>query len=426
MRPIFLRTIASSTSFKLISAIVSLITVPFLLKALGTNDYAVWVTTTALVAWLNLFDFGSGYSLKNKVTEGIATNNYAELNTLISGTLQFYILMGAFALVIFVGSLFSILVFKRNVMLALIIYLPVIFSFPLTLGSFIIQGRKKFNEFNVLLLIQSICWLVVILVFKYGFFHISIYKLAAFYSLFFCITKMFILVISLKGLSFKWREIFNIKNFFASKQLLKTGYRFFLLQISSLFLFSLGNILTYSHLTLNNVAEYDTVNKVYMMGMTLFNVVISVYWAEISHAKALKNQKELWKLYKQLLIIALGFSLGTGIFTLFIPHIIKIWTNNLIKVEVIQLVPFSLLICFQAIAYAGAVILNAFEELKGQILLSILASILMIPLSNLFFDMHIGIGSVPLATLLLTVPTVIFVLLRAKSIIFNMEGRKVI
>jgi len=416
-----IKSITGSIAIKLASSVVALVSVPLLLKALGTSEYAVWVTATALVAWLNLFDFGSGYSLKNKVTESIATDDFKELNVLIAGTLQFYLLMSTGALIIFLGSLFVMPVFKDNVCLAMIIYLPIILSFPFTLGHFIIQGRKMFNIFNTILMLQSLSWLIVILVFKFGPFAIDIYKLAGFYSLLFFVTNFVILVISLRGLNFSWKEILNFKNISDSKASLKVGYKFFLLQISSLFLFSLGNILTYNHLTLENVAEYDTVNKVYVMGMTLFNVVISVFWAEISHAKALHNKAGLLKLYKQLIMIALLFGLGGGVFTLFVPYLIGIWTKQLIKVEVTQLIPFACLIAVQALAYAGAVILNAFEHLKGQIYFSILASLLIIPVCDLFFKWDFGIGTVPFASSILIFPSLIFVLIKARSVIINMK-----
>jgi len=417
MKKNLLKSIAGSTSFKLLSALVSFLSVPLLLKTLGTDSYAVWVTTTALVAWLNLFDFGSGYSLKNKVTESIALNNFTELNSLIAGTIQFYLLMSFGILLVFIGSLFFVSVFKGHLILALVLYLPIIFSFPLTLGHFIIQGRKRFNTFNFLLLFQSIVWLIVVLFFRYGLFAVSLYTLAAFYSGLFFITNLLIMIYSLKGLRFNVKEIFNFKHIVASKESLKVGYRFFLLQVSSLFLFSLGNILTYDHLTLANVAQFDTVNKIYLMGMTVFNVVISVYWAEISHAKATKDKKGLGKLFNQLLFIASIFCVGTFIFTFIIPFIVEIWTKKMIRVELAQLYPFVILVCIQAFAYAGATILNAFENLKGQIILAVVAALLIIPLAKLLFSLNVGIGTVPLASAILLLPSSIFVIYKARAII---------
>ncbi|HEU0125675.1 MAG TPA: hypothetical protein VFQ56_05185, partial [Flavobacterium sp.] len=175
--------------------------------------------------------------------------------------------------------------------------------------------------------------------------------------------------------------------------------------------------LTYNNLTLENVAEYDTVNKVFLMGMTLFNVAISVFWAEISHAKAQKNKAKLIELFNQLLLIALGFTICALLFSYFIPQIILIWTKGMIKVQYSQIIPFLLLLAVQSFAYVGAVILNAYEELKWQILLSLFSAILIIPLAKLFFNLKFGIGTVPLASAILVTPTLIYALIKAKSVI---------
>lgn len=415
-----IKAIVGSTSFKLLSAIVTFITVPLLLHSLGTENYAIWVTSTALVAWLNLFDFGAGYSLKNKVTESIALGNIKELNILIAGTLQFYFLMTLGILIAFSIALVFVRVFVDNKLLVLILYLPIIISFPLTLGHFIIQGRKMFNRFNFILLFQSISWLAVALFFRFSNVLTNVYLLASLYSLLFFITNLAIMLVSLNGLGFDLKELSNFKNFSDSKRYLKVGTRFFLLQLSSIFLFSLGNILTYNNLSLKNVTEYDTVNKIYLMGTTLFSVVVTVFWTEISHAKAIKDKYLLLKLNTQLLTIAGVFSVGTCVFTFLVPAIIRMWTQDLVNVEILELAPFSILICCQAFAYSGAVILNAFEELKGQIILSILSSILIIPLSKLLFRLDLGIGSVPLASSILILPTVIFVVITSRKMIKSM------
>ena len=84
------RSIFGSIIFKIASSVATFISVPLLLHALGTDNYGIWVTLTALVGWLNLFDFGSGYALKNKVTESLIEPNFSTINILIAGTLQFY------------------------------------------------------------------------------------------------------------------------------------------------------------------------------------------------------------------------------------------------------------------------------------------------------------------------------------------------
>jgi O-antigen/teichoic acid export membrane protein len=411
------KSILGSTIFKLASSLVAFVSVPLLLKTLGTNDYGIWVTLTTLVAWLNLFDFGSGYSLKNKVTESVVTSDNTSLQSLIAGTIQFYLLSTLVILIVFGLCLFFISAFRENFLLAIIIYLPVILAFPFTLGHFMMQGLKKFNLFNSLLLIQTVIWLLFLLLFKLEVLKPDIYRIGFIYSLLYVLVNFCIFFISLKCLNFNWKELLIWNHFKSSKDSLLVGGRFFLLQVSSLLLFSIGNLMTYNNLQIKAVAQFDTVNKIYLMGMTIFNVLITIYWSEISHAKALNDRLMLRKIQKQLLIFSSLFSCGTIAISFFIPFFINYWTRGMVTVNLNQLWPFSSLVIIQFFAYSGAVFLNAFEDLKGQVILSVIAAAFIIPLAQYFFHIKVGIGSVPLASATLVFPTLIYVLYKSNSCI---------
>lgn len=416
-----IKSIAGSTFFKLSSAFVSFFVVPLLLKALGSNQYAIWVTLTSMVVWISLFDFGSGYSLKNKVGETITDDDKAELQVLIAGTIQFYLLTTLLLFLVFLGSLFFVKIFKEELTLTFYIYIPIILAFPLTLGNFILQGVKKFNSISIIQFAQVFVWLLLVLLFRYDIISISLKKLAISYSLLYFFTNLLLFVLSVKYVDFQWSKLLELNHFKSSKKSLVVGLRFFILQISSLVLYSLGNVLVYNNMSLKNVAQYDTVNKFFLITMTIFNVIISVFWTEISQAKAQKSKEKLKKLFNQLLLISVGFCFIIICASFAMPIVISLWTKKQIEVRVDQMYSFALLDCIKTFAYAGAVVLNAFEQLTGQIILSIIASLLMVPLATFLFKQHIGIGTVPLASAILTLPTMIYVFFKAKHSIKNLN-----
>jgi O-antigen/teichoic acid export membrane protein len=416
-----IKSIIGSIVFKAGTAFIAFFSVPVLLKILGTNDYGLWVTLTALVGWLNLFDFGSGYSLKNKVTESLVKDDRGDLQVLVAGTIQFYLLSTFVILIVFAFSLYFLQAFRQHLGLTCILYLPVILSFPLTVGHFIIQGLKKFNLFNSLLLAQSFLWLLTILLFKYNIILSDIYVIAVVYSVLYVLVNFSIFYFSLYTLNFRWRELLDFNHFKSSKASLMVGGKFFLLQISSLMLFSIGNIMTYNNLQLKDVAQFDTVNKIFTMAMLFFNVLISVFWAEISHAKALQEKIKLTKMYQQLLAITAAFVLGTVAVSFFTPTIITMWTKGVISVTLKQLIPFILLTTIQSFSYVGAVFLNAFEDLSGQVIYSVISAILIIPVAKYLFYLNFGIGSVPLASAIVCSPTLFYLLYKAKACITKVD-----
>ena len=416
-----IKSIAGSTFFKLSSAFVSFFVVPLLLRALGSNQYAIWVTLTSMIVWISLFDFGSGYSLKNKVGETITEEDRSDLQVLIAGTIQFYLLTTVLLMFVFLGSIFFVKVFRQELALTFYIYLPIIFAFPLTLGNFILQGVKKFNAISIVQFAQVFIWLLLVLLFRYDVITVSLRKLAISYSLLYFLSNLLLFVLSMRNVDFEWKKIFELSHFRSSKKSLLVGLRFFILQISSLVLYSLGNVLVYNHMSLTNVAQYDTVNKFFLITMTIFNVVISVFWTEISQAKAQKSKEKLMKLFNQLLLISLGFCCIIICASFLMPIVISLWTKRQIEVHVGQMYSFALLDCIKTFAYAGAVVLNAFENLTGQIILSIIASLLMVPLATFLFNQGVGIGTVPLASALLTFPTMVYVLFKAKKSIKHLH-----
>ena len=222
-----LKSILGSTFFKVATSLVSFIVVPLLLKVLGTHDYGIWVTLTAMITWLNLFDFGSGYSLKNKVTESLVAKDKSFLQILIAGTIQFYVLATLIILIVFIFCLFTIKAFRENMILSVILYLPVIIAFPFTLGHFMMQGLKKFNLFNFLLLIQSLIWLITIILYRFGIVELDIYSVALVYGLLYMVINFCIFYLSLRYLEFNWKELMNFGHFISSKSSLLVGGYFF-------------------------------------------------------------------------------------------------------------------------------------------------------------------------------------------------------
>lgn len=206
--------------------------------------------------------------------------------------------------------------------------------------------------------------------------------------------------------------VFNISYLVGIRPIIATGIRFFFLQLTALFLFSLGNLLTFNHIDPEGVSNYDTINKIFLMAMTVFNIVISVFWSDISHNKALKDKVKLKKLFGTLLIICLVFNVFCFTVYFIIPDIVRIWTKNLIIVNLNNTFPFPILVLIQSFAYCGSVFLNAFEKLNGQIFLGLFAAFLVVPVTNYFFvHFNFGIGTVPLVSAILLVPSMIYCLI---------------
>ena len=384
------------------------ITSAMLIRELGAASYGTWAALTSLLAWIQLSDFGVGYALKNRIA---SASQPSEMLPLVSGVFQFYVLIAMVVAILFLlfGNYLAIARdFKTE---SLVLYLGTIMFFPLTLGSAILQGMRK-NSLSALMgFAQSFFWLVCVLLLVWTSTTLLLLSL---------LNVLIVLLIGVGQCALGARmlvgsagkafgELLNFNNLRLAFPLWGIGIRFILLQLSGVILFSLGTYLTYLNLSPEDAAKYDVLFKIFQLPLTFFNVVISVYWVEITKSIAMKDKRTLQKKFMQLHGMALALAGLMLLFSLIIAlPLVEIYSSGKIQASIPDVLAFWLLITIQVFAYAGAVFLNAAETLRGQIILAVAAAALLIPTVLFFYAKSVGFSAVPLATALLIIPSLIY------------------
>lgn len=379
-----------------------------LIRELGAASYGTWAALTSLLAWIQLSDFGVGYALKNRIA---SASQPSEMLPLVSGVFQFYVLIAMVVAILFLlfGNYLAIARdFKTE---SLVLYLGTIMFFPLTLGSAILQGMRK-NSLSALMgFAQSFFWLVCVLLLVWTSTTLLLLSL---------LNVLIVLLIGVGQCALGARmlvgsagkafgELLNFNNLRLAFPLWGIGIRFILLQLSGVILFSLGTYLTYLNLSPEDAAKYDVLFKIFQLPLTFFNVVISVYWVEITKSIAMKDKRTLQKKFMQLHGMALALAGLMLLFSLIIAlPLVEIYSSGKIQASIPDVLAFWLLITIQVFAYAGAVFLNAAETLRGQIILAVAAAALLIPTVLFFYAKSVGFSAVPLATALLIIPSLIY------------------
>lgn len=406
---------------RLISASAALLSVPILLGMLGIDNYGVWAALTSVISWIMLFDFGAGVTVKNSVSRSLANNNYEMVKTEIVETARFLSIISMVALGLFFLSLLFFPFLSSNWVLAVILIGPFIVIFPVTVGSMILQGARKFIKNSVIALTPQVVFVIFVLLCYVAEIKLEMIPLALLYSSLNAASIIYVWHAARKeiGLDDVLKRLRVRGPIFLPR--LKVALRFFVLQLSGIFLYSMGTVLTIENLTPAAAAQYDIINKIYMFGMTLFNVVVSVFWAEIVVLIESKAKDKLVRLYVKFLILSLLFSICVFGFSMISPNFINWWTEGRINVDSSMTFWFAAVLSVQAITYCGATVMNSFEELNFQIVLSGLAVLLMIPLSTYFFSNNFDIVSVSMATLLISIPGLFYCNYKALSLIRSLR-----
>lgn len=195
------------------------------------------------------------------------------------------------------------------------------------------------------------------------------------------------------------------------------GIKFFILQLTSLLLFNLGNYIVYNFFG-TQVIYYDTINKIYTNILMIFNISIAIYWTQYSSAIGEKNFAKFQFLREKLRRHCYIFIVSVILVSLLVPTVIKIWTTNRVSVTLIQIIPFAVLAILQAINYLGAVVLNATGKVTIQIIISLISCFVFFLLSFclLKFIPHIDYLLIPISVSITLIPG---------AIIFNIDANKI-
>jgi O-antigen/teichoic acid export membrane protein len=388
------KSLTLSVFSKISGLIASFVMIPILLKSLGVDQYGLWVTLSSVAAWLLFFDFGLGNSFKNT----IATKSKAIMQKEYSLAFSLFSYVGIF-LALSLIFLFLIVGFVEGENTTiLLLYLPLSLLFPLRLFGFGLQGLRLVGLNSLLETLRIFIWLLFAIAYVYLAEGEKLYIL----SIIFVTANIIPQIIQF--FLFKSKCGFSLKPRFISPDLIvkqdsfKLGLKFFIIQLSSLVSFNLGNVLIYNHFGANHVAMYDIFNKVFVAALSVFNMSIAVMWPEISKAYADADFIKCKKYHNLLILIAIAFCLGLLVVAFnfdILLHLLKIDSVLIIDWPLLWSVYF--LTSLQAIAYCGAVFFNATGKLKVQIILALASIVFIYPLFQLLLHFDIGIKSYPVS-----------------------------
>lgn len=404
---------------------VSFVSVPLLIKTLGKQDYGVWVTLTSLIAWIVMFDFGVGNSLKNKITKYSALNEQHKIHEDILGIFKFFVFLSVALLFSFFSLVYFLDILSQQLIYACILYIPIIIFFPMSMGISILQGMRKVGLHAILAILPQALFLVYLLIVLYFKISLNLFWVSCAFVSINSLSSLLVLHVALEKVKLPWHSFLNWGAIRIPIEHIATSLSFLLLQITSLVLFSLGNSILYGSLGAGSVAKYDVVNKLFLSAMGLYNILIGVAWPEIVHRKVLDDISGLYKILYGLIGCGIVFSLLVFIGIQYVPFFINTWTGGQIKVELEELYYFGFLTSIQAVAYSGAVFLNAFEKILPQILLGILSIIGMLPLCHYFIGHGYDITAIPLASGILIIPATVVCFVYANILIRGLRFKKI-
>jgi O-antigen/teichoic acid export membrane protein len=384
-----------------LNVIISLLYVPITLDLLNPTRYGIWMTLTSLIAWISVFDIGLGNGLRNKLTEALTLKDFEKAKKYISTTYALLSIIVISVLIIFLVvnhwiSWSYILNTSPSFTLEinqLVVFVAILFGLRFVLNTittiFIANQQTALGSFietmgNLLGLI-AICGLAIThhtSLFLFGIVAmlapVLIYILT---TVFFFRTKFKFIQPSIKYIDFSH-----------AKELAGLGVQFFVIQIAALIIFQTSNLLISHFFSPEEVTPYNIVFKYFSILTLAWSIIIAPLWSAFTQAVTLNDftwiKSTLIKLNRLALITICVIILMVVV----AKPIISIWTNNQISTPSTLLWIFGVYTFISVWNNIYAFFLNGISATKVQIITSIFASIIHIPLA-IFFVRYCHFGS---------------------------------
>lgn len=379
--------------FKGGSMLVNLALVPIIITFVNTTEYGIWLALSSVIAWFGISDIGFGHGLRNKFAEAIAVGNKELARSYVSTTyITLFIFSSVVWIIFFIVNHFldwTLILNANNISkdelskVVLIVFTFFSLQFVLKLITTILTAYQEagkasgfdflanfFILINIYILIKlNVDGSLKTLALLTGAYQLGILILA---SLFFYNKEL--------------KEYRPSVKFFNKQQirsLMGLGVRFFIIQITMIFIYQSTNIIITQVLDPDSVTEYNIAYRYFSIPLTIAIIIISPLWSAFTDAYVKKDYMWMKKIFKQLIFLSIFISLILISFFLISDFSYKIWLKDKVIVSVSVSFFMMLNVICLTITSIFITLLNGAGKLKVQLIVNTIIALIFIPLAIL-------------------------------------------
>lgn len=403
---------------KLGNMAISFLNIPLMLGIMGAERFGIWQTILTIITWAELANFGVGNGLRNKVTELLSRNQKNELKYYISSAYYILLLLSliiAIISMIIIGFLNTDLIFRDTSIhpseikfAILIVLLNFIINFILGLVNSILYGLQKSSIVTIGQFLNSLSIFLVLTMLKINEFeNVKIGLIALVYLVVTSFINILISIVVFK--KYVERPVYKNVNKIYGKELLKVGVTFFILQITTIFVFSIDNFLVSILLGAKEVAAYSIATKLLIIFNTLFSILLIQMWNASGDAFNKNDYRWIQKMIKRLYLVLIIMSIGIIIIIILFDTITKLWLGQTISISMISVRLIAICVIVQMFNGIAVNIENGTGLIRPQIISYLISGIINIPLAVYLVKVcNMGLNGIIIAKIIcLLIPSVV-------------------
>jgi O-antigen/teichoic acid export membrane protein len=397
------KNIIGSFAIKGLSILALLITIPLTIKLLSQEKYGIWITIYSIISWFNMMDLGLGLGFRNKFIEAIAINNKKVAIEYIQFLYSFMIIISFILIVLYsIASFFlswgSILNLKQDFNESINIIMWVVFfmfslQFFLKNISILLLALQKTSYSNFMMLIANIISLSFILILEKikcaNLFTISISFMISPILVYIFFT-IYLFNTLLKEYKPKVKFLIN-KIYF--DELFGIGLKFFVIQLTTVIMFSSANIIISQLFGPEEVTPYSIASRLFSSFQIFLSIIITPFWAAFSESNAKNDILWIKNSVNKLIKVWFIFSIGIIIIWIISPLIFNIWIGDGYKISYSLTFQFAIFTIIMGWLNPFVFYLNSVGKIKLELFIALLQTIITIPLA-IYFAKNLSYGTI--------------------------------
>lgn len=419
------KNIAMSFLIKGWSGVVTLLLVPVTLHCLGEYKNGLWLTISSMLIWIDNLDIGLGNGLRNQLATHLAHDDTRKAREAVTCT---FVMLGVIIIPIMLLAIaaahYCDLYSFMNVDHALISNLEkvVIVSIIFVCSTFIFKfignfylGLQLPAVNNLLITIGHTLALVGTCIVYYSGSH-SLMWIAVVNTcgplLAYLMAYPYTFYKRYPHLRPSWK-FFN-KNAVAG--LFTIGIKFFLLQISGILLFMSSNILISKLFNPAMVTPYQIAYRYFTIAMMIFTIISAPYWTATTDAYERGDMEWIRQSRRRLDKILLAMTMMIAVMVVLSQPVYKVWIGGDIQIPFLLSVLMAVYICMILYSLSYSYYLNGMGALTLQLIMTVGAAVVFIPLTYLSTHVWNNINSVVLTMIAVNLPGLIVNMVQYKKI----------
>ena len=276
-----------------ISIACSFFLVPIILNYLKAEEYGVWLTLNSIITWFNVCEIGIGMGLKNKLAEALAVGDYELGKRYVSTTYILLTLIMAVFLAVFIivnhfldwCDILNIHTMSSEDLSVVVIVVVSFFclNFILKTIGVILIADQRISYSSLMGVIGSIISLIII----WSLTKVTSPSLLIVASVFSSVPVVVFVIGSIVLFSNKYNKIkpsLHLFDLASVKQLLGLSLSFFILQVSSIIIFTTANIIITQTVGPSEVTTYNICFKFFNIVTLAFNLILNPMWPAYTNA----------------------------------------------------------------------------------------------------------------------------------------------